>query len=166
VAYLDISPMLAALREQPATFSMAKGWLKHRPSRHRFKVDAAGHVIIDAECGCSGLSVRLEQGRKLYEALQVWREEYWVPHQVNQHFGAHFRPAPLWRRWWNSFVAFWTGDGEDGALALYGRAWAECGRTTAQANNPPPPDGPRWPTQPRPLVPPGKIRREPEDIAV
>jgi hypothetical protein len=40
VAYLDISPMLVAMREQPATFSMSKGWLKHRPSRHRFWVGA------------------------------------------------------------------------------------------------------------------------------
>jgi hypothetical protein len=165
VAYLDISPMLVAMREQPATFSMSKGWLKHRPSRHRFWVGVDGHVTVDAECGCAGLSVRAEQGRELHQALQVWRTEYWVPHEVNRHFARHFQPAAFWRRWISAFLAMWSRDREDSAFALYGRTWAESGRSLSEPNEPPP-EGPTRLDQPPPLAPSSPhVHREPEEVA-
>ena len=163
LANLDISPMLAAMREQPAAFSMTKDWLRHRPSRHRFKVDPAGHVIVDAECGCAALSVRIEQGRELYEALKAWREEYWIPHQVNQHFARHFRPQPFWRRWWNAVVESWTGGDSEGAFALYGQTWGAPYIASQSSTGEPPLDGPKQPTRPRPLEPSAGSRRETED---
>src|SRR6185437_5235351 len=59
--YLDVSPMIEALRFQPSDFEFAHGWLNHVPSRHRFQFDRKGRVTIDALCGCAALSVRPEQ---------------------------------------------------------------------------------------------------------
>jgi len=164
MAYLDISPMLAAMREQPDTFSMSNGWLKHRPSHHRFKVQAGGHVIVDAECGCAGLSVRTEQGRELYEALQSWQAEYWVPREINRHFARHFQPASLWRRWLNNFLSLWSRDRSDGAFTSYRRTSAENGRATSRSYNEPLPEGlarSDWPPRPDPLA---NVRREREKV--
>jgi hypothetical protein len=71
--------MLAAMREQPEAFSLSRGWLKHHPSKHRFKVQADGFVVVDAEYGCATPSVRTEQGLQLNEAMKAWRAEYWRP---------------------------------------------------------------------------------------
>ena len=165
MANLDISPMLAAMREQPTAFSMTQDWLKHRPSRHRFKVDPTGHVIVDTQCGCAALSVRVEQGRELYEALRIWREEYWIPRQVNRHFARHFRPQPFWRRWWNAVVESWTGDDTESAFALYGQTWGAPYVAAQSSTGEPPVDGPRQPPLPRPLKPSAENRQEAEGIA-
>jgi hypothetical protein len=93
MAYFDISSMLVALRDQPDAFCLSEGWLIHLPSRHRFKVQAEGSIIIDAACGDAGLSVHAEQGRQLYQAVGSWRTEYWIPHEISGHFANHFRPA-------------------------------------------------------------------------
>ena len=37
--FLDVSPMIEALRFQPEDFDFEKGWLNHVPSRHRFQFD-------------------------------------------------------------------------------------------------------------------------------
>jgi hypothetical protein len=34
--FLDLSPMIDALRFQPADFEYSHGWLRHVPSRHAF----------------------------------------------------------------------------------------------------------------------------------
>jgi hypothetical protein len=160
MAYLDISPMLAAMREQPDTFSLSHGWLKHRPSHHRFKVQADGYVTVDSECGCADLSVRSGQGRELYEALQSWQADYWVPREVNRHFARHFRPAGLWRRWLRKVAALFAKDRRDSAFALYGEAWANSGRPP-EPNNDPPPAGSR---RPPPMGLSADVRREAEKV--
>jgi hypothetical protein len=162
--YLDIAPILAAIREQPSTFSISNGWLKHRPSRHRFKVQADGHVTVDAECGCAGLSVRTEQGRELHEALQTWQAEYWIPNEINRHFARHFQPASFWRRWLHKTAMFLSQDRSDGAFALYGRTWAESGQVVPGTNNEPPPARPARPDRPLPIGPSANVRQEPEKV--
>jgi len=37
--FLDVSPMISALRFQPTDFEYAHGWLRHVPSRHAFRFD-------------------------------------------------------------------------------------------------------------------------------
>ncbi len=44
MAYLDVSPMIVALRTSPSDFEMKRGWLRHFPSRHEFKFDSEGNV--------------------------------------------------------------------------------------------------------------------------
>jgi hypothetical protein len=91
MAYLDVSPMIVALRTQASDFELNKGWLKHTPSHHSFKFDRYGDVIIDARCDCSSLSVAPEQSLELWKEFQVWRELYWRPVEINMEFASHFR---------------------------------------------------------------------------
>ena len=39
MTYLDVTPMIIALRTSPSDFEMKRGWLHHFPSRHEFKFD-------------------------------------------------------------------------------------------------------------------------------
>jgi hypothetical protein len=164
MAYLDIAPMLAAMREQPNTFSLSNGWLKHRPSRHWFKVQADGQVTVDAECGCAGLLVRTEQGRELYDALQTWQAEYWVPREINRHFAGHFRPASLWQRWVHKIGTLWLRDRADDAFPLYGRTRADSVRVVPGSNNEPSSDHPARPNWTPPMGSSAEVRREPEKV--
>ena len=68
--YLDVSPMISALRFQPDDFEFKHGWLHHVPSRHRFQFDRMGRVTIDALCGCASLSVKPEQTDELVVDVQ------------------------------------------------------------------------------------------------
>ena len=78
VRYLDVAPMISALRFQPSDFEFSHGWLNHVPSRHRFQFDRSGRVTIDALCGCAALSVRPEQADELHTMFKTWRHSYWV----------------------------------------------------------------------------------------
>ena len=42
MAYLELSPMIAALRDRPTDFEVDRGWLVHFPSRHSFMFDRLG----------------------------------------------------------------------------------------------------------------------------
>ena len=66
MAYLDVSPMIIALRTSPSDFEMKRGWLRHFPSRHEFKFDREGNVRLHARCDCAMLAVRREQGLELW----------------------------------------------------------------------------------------------------
>ena len=79
VRYLDVSPMISALRFQPDDFEYAHGWLRHVPSRHRFQFDRMGRVTIDALCGCAMLSIKPEQTDELVSMFKTWRQQYWGP---------------------------------------------------------------------------------------
>ena len=92
MAYLNVSPMVSALREQPDTFYFDSGELHHIPSRHRFHFDSQRRVTIDANCGCSLLRVSQDQKAALYEAFQDWRMNYWRPVEINREFAGHFAP--------------------------------------------------------------------------
>ena len=98
MAYLDVSPMITALRTQASDFEMSRGWLKHAPSRHSFKFDKHGNVTIDARCDCATLSVAPEQSLELWQEFQVWREVYWHPVEINREFASHFRAPHAFHR--------------------------------------------------------------------
>ena len=98
VRYLDVSPMISALRFQPSDFDYAHGWLNHVPSRHRFQFDRSGRVSIEANCGCANLSVRPEQTDELAAVFKTWRQEYWLPFETNREFASHFRKPNAWVR--------------------------------------------------------------------
>jgi hypothetical protein len=107
--FLDLTPMLRAIRERPGEFDMREGGdLHHLPSRHLVKFDPQGNARIYARCECSQLTVRREQSLEMQEAFQIWTEAYWNPLQarraaerrvaeINRQFAAHFRPPG---RWW------------------------------------------------------------------
>jgi hypothetical protein len=98
MAYLDVSPMITALRIQASDFELSRGWLKHAPSRHSFKFDKYGNVTIDARCDCATLSVAPEQSQELWQEFQVWRDVYWRPVEINREFASHFLPTSAFHR--------------------------------------------------------------------
>jgi hypothetical protein len=95
MAYLDVSPMTAALRTTPDEFEMDRDWLHHIPSRHRVIFGPEGRVRLMAECDCALLSVKPEQERALAAAFDDWRLSYWRAVEINRDFAAHFRRRPL-----------------------------------------------------------------------
>lgn len=92
MTYLDVSPMISALRTSPDTFEFTRGYLHHIPSRHTFKFDSGGRVRLDAQCSCASLRVREDQEASLYEAFNEWRASYWRPLEINRQFAEHFDP--------------------------------------------------------------------------
>ena len=98
MAYLELSPMIAALRDRPADFELDRGWLVHFSSRHAFMFDRQGNVAVRARCACAHLSVRLEDGQELWGAYREWRANYWRPIEINREFAAHFRKPSIFRR--------------------------------------------------------------------
>lgn len=98
VRYLDVAPMISALRFQPGDFEYAHGWLRHVPSRHRFQFDRHGRVTIDAMCGCAGMAVKAEQTDELVSMFKTWRQEYWLPMEQNREFASHFKKPNAWVR--------------------------------------------------------------------
>ena len=107
IQFLDVSPMVAALRSQPTDFEFSRGWLLHVPTRHRFCFDRSGGVTIDAHCGCSGMAVGFDQGRELSGAFNAWRDEYWRPLIQNREFAEHFRSPNAWVRLWRDIRMAW-----------------------------------------------------------
>jgi hypothetical protein len=100
VRYMDVSPMISALRFQPSDFEYAHGWLNHVPSRHRFQFHRSGRVTIDATCRCASMSIKPEQTDELAAMFRTWRQDYWLPLETNREFASHFRPANAWVRLW------------------------------------------------------------------
>jgi hypothetical protein len=98
VRFLDVSPVISALRFQPDDFEYAHGWLRHVPSRHRFWFHRSGRVTIDANCGCASMSIRPEQSDELVAVFKTWRQDYWLPLETNREFAAHFRTPNAWIR--------------------------------------------------------------------
>jgi hypothetical protein len=98
MAYLELSPLISALRDRPADFEIDRGWLTHFPSRHSFKFDREGSVRLHARCDCSRLLIHAEEGQELWTEYKVWREAYWRPIEINREFASHFhRPNVLQR---------------------------------------------------------------------
>ena len=88
--YLDASPMIAALREQPEDFEFTRGSLEHIPSRHRFYFDRRGGVRIEAHCRCAAMEMQPEQSGELAAMFDIWRRDYWTPIATNRDFASHF----------------------------------------------------------------------------
>jgi hypothetical protein len=105
MTYLDISPMLVALREQPANFELRGAELHHVPSRHSFGFTrGGGGAVTRAWCDCAALPISETQSSQFKLAFDDWMLRYWEPHQaeqaeakriakINRHFASHFRPS-------------------------------------------------------------------------
>jgi hypothetical protein len=121
VRYLDVSPIISALRFQPDDFEYAHGWLNHVPSRHRFQFDRSGRVAIEAMCDCASLSIKPEQSDELVAMFRTWRQEYWRPLEINREFASHFRKPNAWVRLFRdvrmAFRRFLRRD-EPGSIAI------------------------------------------------
>jgi hypothetical protein len=119
MAYLDISPMLVALREQPADFELRGSTLRHVPSRHMFGFTGSGRGFVSrTRCDCAQLTISQRQSAALRVAIDDWTVSYWQPllarqveerrvARINRDFARHFRPglhrlfdriAALWHR--------------------------------------------------------------------
>jgi len=90
MTYLDVSPMMVALRTTPEEFEVQQGWLHHIPSRHDFAFDAEGRVQLRAECNCAFLQVEPSQSRELASRYEEWQKTYWRPLLINREFASHF----------------------------------------------------------------------------
>jgi hypothetical protein len=96
MAYLDVSPMIAALRTAPAEFDIKRGMLRHKPSGHKVLFDPLGGTArIEARCDCALLRISYKQSCELTEAYQRWEEAYWQVARINRDFASHFD-----RRFW------------------------------------------------------------------
>ena len=96
MAYLDVSPMIVALRTSPAEFDLRRGLLHHKPSGHRVLFDPlGGSARIEARCDCALLRISYQQSRELTEAYHRWEETYWRVVRINHDFASHFD-----RRFW------------------------------------------------------------------
>jgi hypothetical protein len=133
MAYLDISPMLQAMRARPFEFEMQGSYLRHRPSHHLVNFDIWGNARVHARCDCAMLEVSRDQSDELKAAVAAWKIVYWEPHlaeleaerraaRINREFAAHFRPPGLIRRLFarlaglDRLPAINLGDGPAGAI--------------------------------------------------
>lgn len=96
--YLDVSPMIAALRNTPDEFELIGGWLNHIRSQHGFRFGPDDGVEIRAACDCTLLAVRSEQEHDLATAYKEWESSYWRPLQINREFASHFARRPAWQQ--------------------------------------------------------------------
>jgi hypothetical protein len=97
MAYLELSPAIAALRARPEEFEFSHDTLHHLGSRHSFRFLNDESVEIHAHCGCVFLKASPEQTKVFHAAYREWHESYWRPLEINRAFASHFEPA-LWRR--------------------------------------------------------------------
>jgi len=105
MAYLDIGPVLIALREQPTEFELRGAKLRHVPSRHQFGFTGKGRAVISrTRCDCAQLTISSRQSAALRAAIDDWAAVYWQPLQahraevrrvarINRDFARHFRPG-------------------------------------------------------------------------
>ncbi len=109
MAYLDLSPMLQAMRLRPAEFEMQGTFLHHIPSHHLLNFDPSGLARVHARCDCAMLDVSRAQSEEMRAAMSAWRVVYWEPRlteieaerrvaAINREFASHFRPPSMWRR--------------------------------------------------------------------
>ena len=101
MTYLELAPLITAIRSRPEEFEFSNDTLHHVRSRHRFRFLSDDDMEIDAACDCSLLRASPEQARVFNTAYRVWHATYWRPSEINREFASHFEPA-LWRR-----VAIW-----------------------------------------------------------
>jgi hypothetical protein len=109
MAYLDLSPMLQAMRLRPSEFEMQGVCLHHIPSHHLLNFDTTGLARVHARCDCALLDVSREQSEEMRVAMSAWKVVYWEPllaeieaerrvAAINREFASHFRPPNAWRR--------------------------------------------------------------------
>jgi hypothetical protein len=95
--YLDVGPIILALKFQASDFEYAHGWLHHIPSRHRFQFDPRGGVIV-ARRSWAGLSIKPKQAAELRSMFEAWRQTYWQPLETDQTSASHFVELNSWIR--------------------------------------------------------------------
>jgi hypothetical protein len=107
--YLDVSPMIRALQQNPSEFEMRYNCVRHRPSRHWLGFDPNGNARLSAHCSCAEFPISSEQSAELRTAVANWQETYWRPlmvreaaerrvAEINREFARHFAPKTWWRR--------------------------------------------------------------------
>ena len=92
--YLDVNPMMTALRTAPEEFELVSGWLHHIRSRHSFRFSPDDQVEIRAACNCALLAVRPEQEHQLAACFREWHSNFWRPLEINREFASHFERRP------------------------------------------------------------------------
>jgi len=97
MTYLELAPLITAIRSRPEEFEFSNDTLHHVRSRHRFRFLSDDDMEIDAACDCSLLRASKEQTRVFRAAYREWHASYWRPLEINREFASHFEPA-LWRR--------------------------------------------------------------------
>jgi hypothetical protein len=98
MTYLDLNPVIIAIRARPDEFEVSGGNLHHSVSRHSFAFEKDGRVQVFANCNCITLSTRPEQRSVFRAAYEEWHASYWRAIEINREFATHF-PAPgRWRR--------------------------------------------------------------------
>jgi len=114
MAYLDLTPMLQAMRARPSEFEMQGSYLRHMPSHHLLNFDIWGNARVHARCDCAMLDVSRDQSEEIKAAIAAWKVVYWEPHlaqieaekraaKINREFSAHFRPPTLLQRFFGLF---------------------------------------------------------------
>ena len=114
MAYLDLTPMLQAMRARPDEFEMYGPFLRHIRSQHLLDFDRRGNARVHARCDCAMLQVSLDQSEEMMAAFSTWKIIYWEPHlaqieaekraaKINREFASHFRPPGAWRRFLTLF---------------------------------------------------------------
>jgi hypothetical protein len=109
MAYLDLTPMLQAMRARPNEFEMYGSYLRHIRSQHLLDFDSRGNARVHARCDCAMLQVSREHGEEMKAVLSAWKIVYWEPHlaqieaerraaKINREFASHFQPPRAWRR--------------------------------------------------------------------
>jgi hypothetical protein len=109
MAYLNLSPMLEAMRARPHEFEMQGSYLHHIPSHHRLQFDLWGNARVYARCECAMLDVSREQSEEAKTAIAAWKVFYWEPRlaqiaaekriaRINREFASHFRAPGAFRR--------------------------------------------------------------------
>jgi hypothetical protein len=125
MAYLDLTPMLQAMRARPSEFEMQGSYLRHMPSHHLLNFDIWGNARVHARCDCAMLDVSREQSEEIKSAIAAWKVVYWEPHlaqleaeqraaKINREFASHFEPPNLWQR----FLALFRGREDRFGLTL------------------------------------------------
>jgi hypothetical protein len=133
MAYLDLTPMLQAMRGRPSEFEMCGPFVQHIRSQHLLEVDRRGNVRVHARCDCARLEVSREQGEEMMAALSAWKIVYWEPHlaqieaekraaKINREFASHFRPPSAWRR----FLALFRRNDSPLSLIIEDRPIENC----------------------------------------
>jgi hypothetical protein len=133
MAYLDLTPMLQAMRARPSEFEMYGPFLQHIRSQHLLEVDRRGNVHVHARCDCARLEVSREQGEEMMAALSAWKIVYWEPHlaqieaakraaKINREFASPFRPPSAWRR----FLALFRRNDSPLSLIIEDRPIENC----------------------------------------